>query len=286
MKKVFKKSIISLSIFATFSCSHALAQTLEVLPDPVLQGEPVMIHLQDVNSLSSIVTMTLDGRTLYPFLYKSSIHAFIGTDLQEKVGSHFLKVLLKNGKILEQTITVNKRETLKAPLGIPDKLGGNTVTSQNNLISALTKENNLLASLATNKKTLWTKPFTSALLHPIVVDPYGYERLTGEYTIAHKGTDYRAPVGTNVYAMNRGVVRLVRTSPVYGKMVVIDHGQGLMTFYMHLSKIQVKQGTVVEQGAIIGKSGQTGYALSPHLHVTVRIQNVSIDPEKFLALFQ
>jgi murein DD-endopeptidase MepM/ murein hydrolase activator NlpD len=82
------------------------------------------------------------------------------------------------------------------------------------------------------------------------------------------------------------VVRVARTFQIYGKTVVVDHGFGVMTFYMHLSKIKVNVGELVLPGQLIGFSGETGYAESPHLHITVRINNVSIDPIKFLDLFK
>ena len=59
-----------------------------------------------------------------------------------------------------------------------------------------------------------------------------------------------------------------------------------MSFYMHLSKISVNQGELVLPGQLIGYAGQTGYAEQPHLHLTVRINNISIDPIKFLDLFK
>ena len=98
--------------------------------------------------------------------------------------------------------------------------------------------------------------------------------------------DLRAVKGTKVAAMERGVVRLAKTFDVYGKTIVIDHGLGVMTFYMHLSKINVNQGQLVTRGQIIGLSGDTGYAESPHLHITVRINNISVDPIEFLDLFR
>ena len=85
--------------------------------------------------------------------------------------------------------------------------------------------------------------------------------------------------------MNRGVVRLSKKFTVYGNTVIIDHGNGVMTLYMHLSKRLVKEGSLVEQGQTIGKSGMTGYAEHPHLHISVRINNTSIDPLEFLKLF-
>ena len=59
----------------------------------------------------------------------------------------------------------------------------------------------------------------------------------------------------------------------------------MKSFYMHLSKIKVNEGELVKKSQLIGVSGQTGYAEKPHLHVTVRVQNISINPIKFMELF-
>jgi murein DD-endopeptidase MepM/ murein hydrolase activator NlpD len=118
-----------------------------------------------------------------------------------------------------------------------------------------------------------------------VTDTYGNSRVTGGSNISHKGTDFRAAVGTPIYAMNSGVVRLTRNMRNYGNTIVIDHGLGLHTIYMHLSEISVDLNQRVEKGELIGKSGDTGYVLGPHLHLTIRINGISIDPEKFMAIF-
>jgi murein DD-endopeptidase MepM/ murein hydrolase activator NlpD len=86
--------------------------------------------------------------------------------------------------------------------------------------------------------------------------------------------------------MNRGVVRLSKKLNTYGNTVVVDHGLGLMTMYMHLSKREVVEGQLVLRGQEIGKSGQTGYAEMPHLHVSIRIAGISIDPMKFMDFFK
>ena len=85
--------------------------------------------------------------------------------------------------------------------------------------------------------------------------------------------------------MNRGVVRLAKTFRNYGKTIVVDHGLGVMTFSMHLSKIYVGAGELVKKGQLIGLSGETGYAAKPHLHLTVRIGGISVDPVVFLDFF-
>ena len=234
-----------------------------------------------------IARMTFDTAAIPTFHYKNEVRALVGIDLAKPPGKYVFRVDFTNGEKLERTITVLAREKSEAPLGIPEKLGGNTTSSQTALVSTLAKENAVLAGLRTGAKTFWTEPFRLPLRTEIVItDPYGYSRKTGAYTIAHKGTDFRAAEGTRVRAMNRGVVRLAKTFRNYGMTIVVDHGLGVQTFYMHLSKINVVEGQLVIPGQILGLSGQTGYAESPHLHLTVRLNGTSVDPMKFLALWE
>ena len=100
----------------------------------------------------------------------------------------------------------------------------------------------------------------------------------------HQGLDFRAENGTPVGAMNSGVVILAREMFFEGGFVVIDHGQGLSTLYMHLSEIKVREGDSVEKRQIIGLSGATGRATAPHLHVGVRWQGLYLDPAVLLTL--
>jgi murein DD-endopeptidase MepM/ murein hydrolase activator NlpD len=243
----------------------------------VIDGPQTILEIQNIS---------FDSLPINISLYKSKPTAFIGIDLNKKPGVYVLSVTLSNGQVINKNITVNAREKIQAPLGIPTKLGGNTPSSQKSLVSSLANENDILSKLTTNKKMLWTNKFSFPISNPIMTDPYGYLRQTGSYSIAHKGTDFRALEGTPVVAMNRGVVRLIKVFHTYGKTVIIDHGLGIMTFYMHLSKISVNQGELVQQGQGIGLSGQTGYAEVPHLHITIRINNISIDPMKFMNFFQ
>jgi murein DD-endopeptidase MepM/ murein hydrolase activator NlpD len=247
----------------------------------VTQGNPFMIELEAMPA-----SATLDGKTLPVFTYQGKPTVLLGVDLKKTPGTYPLLITKKDGSKETREITVLPRDTYEAPLGIPEKLGGNTTSSAQTLVSSLSKENAILANLRTGTKAFWTKPFVSPIQKPIVTDPYGYTRDTVGYQIAHKGTDFRASIGTSVYAMNRGVVRLVRNSPVYGKEIVVDHGFGIQTLYMHLSKIQVNTGELVLPGQLIGKSGDTGYAEAPHLHISVKVQKISIDPEAFLELFK
>jgi murein DD-endopeptidase MepM/ murein hydrolase activator NlpD len=100
----------------------------------------------------------------------------------------------------------------------------------------------------------------------------------------HQGMDFRAAVGTTVRATNQGTVVLARGLYYEGNCVVIDHGQGLETIYMHLSEIRVKEGQKVEGGEILGLSGNSGRVTAPHLHFAVRWQGIYLDPATLLEL--
>jgi len=94
----------------------------------------------------------------------------------------------------------------------------------------------------------------------------------------------RAETGTPVRAMNSGVVIVAREMFFEGGFVVIDHGQGLLTLYMHLSEIKAREGDNVGKQQIIALSGGTGRATAPHLHVGVRWQGIYIDPATLLSM--
>ena len=274
-------------VFILFFGKAACAETtsLSFFPGEVIQGEPLMIQV-NATSTVTLKKITFDGKTIGLFTYNDKPTALVGIDLNKKPGNYEAVAEFSDGSIIRSTVTVGERKKIEKPLGIPQKLGGDTVQSQNNLVSTLAAENKTLANIRTGVHAFWTSNFIPPLRQIIVTDPYGYSRQTGAYSIPHKGVDYRAKEGTEVTAINRGVIRIVKTYIDYGKTIVVDHGLGVMSFYLHLSKIKVKEGQLVQSGQVIGLSGQTGYADAPHLHLSVRISGVSIDPVKFLALFQ
>lgn len=140
------------------------------------------------------------------------------------------------------------------------------------------------------KKRHWNKPFISPM-NSVITSAYGNARIfNGELKSYHGGTDYRAAVGTPVYASNDGIVVLSKERYYAGGSVIIDHGEGIYTCYYHLSKTPLKVGTKVKQGDFIGKSGKSGRVTGPHLHFTVMVQGRSVDSEDFIpkinALFE
>ncbi len=98
----------------------------------------------------------------------------------------------------------------------------------------------------------------------------------------HSGLDIPKRKGTPVYAPGDGVVESVEKNKVNGRMVVLNHGQGITTRYAHLSKTHVKKGDKVRKGQQIANVGNTGKSTSSHLHYEVRVNGVPIDPRRNL----
>ena len=98
----------------------------------------------------------------------------------------------------------------------------------------------------------------------------------------HTGLDFRAATGDPVRATANGKVSSSGWMGGYGRMVEVDHGNGLSTRYGHLSEIHVKVGDVVKIGQVIGAVGSTGRSTGPHLHYETRIDGDAVDPQKFL----
>jgi murein DD-endopeptidase MepM/ murein hydrolase activator NlpD len=98
----------------------------------------------------------------------------------------------------------------------------------------------------------------------------------------HTGLDFRAATGDPVRATANGKVASSGWAGGYGRMVEIDHGNGLSTRYGHLSEINVKVGDSVRIGQVIGTVGSTGRSTGPHLHYETRIDGEAVDPQKFL----
>jgi murein DD-endopeptidase MepM/ murein hydrolase activator NlpD len=130
----------------------------------------------------------------------------------------------------------------------------------------------------------WSGKFVAPAVAEIS-DVFGSQRIfNGKAQRPHLGLDFRVPTGTPVHAMNDGTVLLARPLYFEGNFVVLDHGQGFLTLYLHLSEFKVKEGDVVKRGQEIGLSGGTGRATGPHLHVAARWQGTYLDPARLMQL--
>ena len=107
-------------------------------------------------------------------------------------------------------------------------------------------------------------------------DPFSGE---GEF---HKGVDISAPTGTVVKAAADGVVTYADYFGGYGRLVIITHGNGMQTYYAHLSKFDVIAGQEIRQSELLGRVGSTGRVTAPHLHYEVRIGGAPVNPYRYL----
>ncbi len=98
----------------------------------------------------------------------------------------------------------------------------------------------------------------------------------------HPGLDFRGPLGAPIYAAARGIVSFVGQRSGYGNCVEIDHGNGLITRYAHMSGFRTVVGKPVQPGEVIGLIGSTGRSTGPHLHFEVRINDRPVNPRPFL----
>jgi murein DD-endopeptidase MepM/ murein hydrolase activator NlpD len=140
------------------------------------------------------------------------------------------------------------------------------------------------ADAGTGTEPLWSGSF-AAPVKAAPTDSFGTRRMfNGKLASIHKGTDFRAASGTPVLAGNSGVVVLAQPLYYEGNCVMIDHGLGLISISMHLSRIDVTPGERVTRGQRVGLSGATGRVTGPHLHWAIRWQGSMLDPAKLLRL--
>ena len=144
-----------------------------------------------------------------------------------------------------------------------------------NSLQLASRANRVLRA-ASNPPSIW--PIDGRLLGGFGsrTDPFSGE---GEF---HKGVDIGGPTGLPVRVTGDGVVVKVEMENGYGRLIVVDHGSGLQTYYAHLSRFGVSVGQDVRRGEIIGAVGTTGRVTAPHLHYEVRIAGTAVNPMKYL----
>jgi murein DD-endopeptidase MepM/ murein hydrolase activator NlpD len=128
-----------------------------------------------------------------------------------------------------------------------------------------------------SRPSLW--PVEGRLMSPFGgrTDPF-----SGEGAI-HTGVDLEAPMGTPVRAAGDGIVVHADWESGYGRLIIIDHGNGIQTYYGHLSTFDVVPGQEVRRGDVIARSGASGRVTSPHLHYEVRIGGTPVNPYPYMA---
>jgi hypothetical protein len=261
------------------------ANAVTLTPDVVEAGSPELIHVEASRDAQ------LEGDWLghkiqfFPAHGGRGWFALAGVDVEAPAGSSVLRVVdTSNGgrKDLGRTVIIHEAHYHTGSLSVAPKF----VEPDPEALKQIQTEIQLKARIftASASEPLWTGDFRAPVTAP-PTDSFGTRRIfNGKLASVHKGMDFRAPTGTIVRAGNSGVVVLARLLYYEGNCVVIDHGLGLYTISMHLSRIDVKEGQHVAADERLGLSGATGRVTGPHLHWAVRWQDAYLDPAKLLRL--
>ena len=197
---------------------------------------------------------------------------------ENEYASQYVFTLSTGGQTHNLTLNVNKKAT-KSPLSYDISSDIANRTRNSNTIE--TFKNAVRATVETNDPTMY---FSGQFLEPVanrsVKIGFGRDRKvtsTGEvYT--HTGVEYVVASGDAVRATNRGKVVYVGEQVVSGKLVIIDHGCGLKSWYMHMGEINVSIGDVVDAGTIIGKVGAGGFTSGLNCHYELTVNGISVNP--------
>jgi murein DD-endopeptidase MepM/ murein hydrolase activator NlpD len=128
----------------------------------------------------------------------------------------------------------------------------------------------------------------SGFIKPVsgsISGPFGRRSvINGEPRSPHGGVDLRARKGESIKASGAGKVALIQNSFFGGRVILIDHGLGLVSAYRHLNKLKVKKGQMVAKGQVIGEVGMTGRVTGPHLHFDIHLGGARVDPMAWIRL--
>ena len=205
----------------------------------------------------------------------------IGIDLDTEVGEHRAETTFhftdgssdRRGEIIDvQGKTFRTTRLTVAPKYVE-------LSPENQARAAAdSKEIRVVYAQLTPRK-YWTEPFQSPIPGVTGGRNFGHRRVFNDQPRApHSGADLRASTGTEILASNAGKVVLAKNYFFNGNAVFIDHGLGVVTMYLHLSKISVKVGDIVKRGQLVGLAGATGRVTGPHLHWGTRILDARVDP--------
>src|ERR1700691_3272225 len=263
------------ALVAAMFAATAGAQQCTVEPASIPLGQTVRLRCEIPTA-----TARLNGRTVR--LYKQGTGDWLGLMLvavADTPCAYPIEFLAEDG-------------TAAASVSLPIR---NTIFPSQNVvlapqISALHSTPEEMQTLTTFRDSVsdvkyWEDPLI-APLPGCVISPFGVKRLhngkpTGEF---HAGIDQRAAEGTPIRAAAAGVVKIVQPFNVLGGTVAIDHGQGLETMYLHMSKLNVEAGAQVSGGDVIGYVGATGRANGPHRHWVVYVNGVPVNPQQWVSL--
>jgi len=281
------------SFFSAAPPAFAANWAVRAQPTRLVNGAPVLFQVKPPQRLESLNGTWLGHEVPFNFDATSKTwFALAGVSLETAPGIYSLELTgepsaskAPSKKILfsrKFTVARAKYPKIQVKLNVEGKFTEPNPEQQKQIEEGQQVKKDYLNRVTPERE--WSGQFT-APANAAISDVFGSQRIfNGKTESPHLGLDFRVPSGTPVAAMNDGTVLLARPLYFEGNFVVLDHGQGWLTLYLHLSEFKVKEGDQVKRGHIVGLSGGTGRATGPHLHVAVRWQGTYLDPARLLRL--
>ena len=276
--------VLLLPSAAAWAGPKAARLKVEAQPQHPVNGAACLFKVTSTTKLAELRGKWLDHEVEFESLDKGRTWVTIaGTGFATKKGQYSLTLEGKSaaGSSLRAAqkirVAIVKRKTIAAPK--PLSVEGKFTSPDPDTLKRIDQEKaaKTAAYNETSDHALWSGAFTQPL-DSMITETFGVRRVfNGQVLSEHHGVDFRAAPGTPVLAANSGTVLLARELFFEGNCVILDHGQGLFTIYMHFSKFAVREGDKVERGQKLGESGATGRVTGPHLHVSVLWRGVALD---------
>ncbi len=286
----YKRILPALVLLTGISPAFAATWSVKAQPAKIVNGSPVFFQVQPSVKLDSLAGTWLGHQLSFSYSKANRTwFALAGVSFETAPGKYTLE-LTGQRATKDTPITFTRSfivaranyPKIKVELAVPKKFTEPAPEQLKQIEEDQKTKQDYLNRVTPDRE--WDGDFAPAANAPNS-DVYGSQRIfNGVAQRPHYGLDYRVPTGTPVEAMNSGTVLLARFLYFEGNCVFLDHGQGLLTLYFHMSELKVKEGETVKKGQEIGLSGGTGRATGPHLHVAVRWQGTYLDPARLLQL--
>jgi murein DD-endopeptidase MepM/ murein hydrolase activator NlpD len=252
----------------------------EISPQKISPGDAFIIKVTGVKSGQTLCASF--GKTEIPFgnCGEGCYLAIWAVDIQTKPKAYYVHVTAGKKKI-KLKLRIKKTNFPELHLSLPDE----KVFPSPDDLDRVEKENNKLKDIWQNvSERLWEGKFIAPLENEIST-VFGTKRVINEkFASVHRGMDIRGKEGEQVRASNSGKVVLSEELFYGGNTLVLDHGQGIFSIYMHLSGFNVKSGDIVSKGDAIGLVGSSGRSTGPHLHFGVKVAGINVDPSSLMKL--
>jgi murein DD-endopeptidase MepM/ murein hydrolase activator NlpD len=252
----------------------------EVFPSEINPGDVFVLRIMDVETPRLPVAFFNDSPLYFSSCGEGCFVTIGAVEIEAKSGVHTIQVIVGDRK-KDLNLNVVPATFPEISLTLPEE---KVFLSPEDLKRAEMEEERLESIWQIISDRLWEGGFTLPLENDISTS-FGTKRIINQKKISvHRGIDIRGKEGESVKASNKGKVILTEELFFGGNTVILDHGQGIFTIYMHLSKFNVKTGDIVSKGDIIGYVGSSGRASGPHLHFGVKVQNISANPVSLMGL--